>query len=144
MRLLLAVAGFVVCLGGAFAQEAPMVFHPSWETEPSPAQIVRHYPREALAQNISGIGVLCCTARADRSIECAVSSEWPEGRGFGAASARASAGYRLSEQSFADLHGRSDRPIRLSMMWAGPVLTPEMQQRLVQIDRDTAYACLPE
>lgn len=141
------IAGFVVvlvCVGAALAQEAPMVFRPTWSAEPSPTEIVRHYPQQALAQNVSGIGVLCCTPRENRGLDCVVDYEWPAGRGFGAASVRASAGYRLSDESFTDLYGRSDRHFRLSMMWAGPILTPEMQQQLLQIDRDTAYACLPD
>ncbi|MBC7769150.1 MAG: hypothetical protein H7124_10220 [Phycisphaerales bacterium] len=135
----------ILCVAGAALarDESPLVFVPTWDVEPRPAEIVAHYPPRALAQNVSGIAVMCCTPRADRSIDCATSSEWPSGFEFGAASVRASLGYRLSEASYGDLHARADRPVRLSMLWAGPILTAEMQQQLLQLDRDTAYACLP-
>lgn len=140
-----ALWGMVACLAGAaFAQDdAPLVFVPTWDGEPSFAEIVSHYPPLALAQNVSGIAVMCCTPRPDRSIDCAVSSEWPAGHAFGAASVRASQGYRLSPDSYNDLHVRNDTPVRLSMMWAAPVLSPETREQLARIDRETAHACLP-
>jgi hypothetical protein len=130
-------------VGASLAQEAPLAFRPTWEVEPTPTQIVAHYPRQALAQNVSGIAVLCCTPRADRSIECAVNSEWPASQGFGAASQRASQGYRLSEQSHTDLAARPGTQVRLSMLWAGSVITEETRDTLFTMDRETAEACLP-
>ncbi len=104
----------------ALAQDnAPHVFVPTWEAEPRPAEIISHYPRGALARNVSGIAVLCCTPRDDRSMDCAVSSEWPNGEGFGDASVRASQDYRLTTESQGDLVARPGTQVRLSMMWAG-------------------------
>ena len=144
MRRIMAALVTAGCIAGAaLAQEAPLVFRPTWEAEPQQADYVSLYPREALAQNISGIAVLCCWARLDRSLNCQVNSEWPSGRGFGAASVRASERYRLTQASYNDLHARADTPVRISMMWAGPVLTDDIRMRLATIDHETAYACTP-
>lgn len=132
-----------LCASAALAQEGPLVFVPSWEAEPRSADYVRHYPPQALHQNISGIAVLCCTPQADRSIACAVDSEWPAGQGFGAASARVSGSYRLSQQSYDDLHARADTPVRISVMWAAATPAPGAVDNLIRIDRETAHACLP-
>jgi hypothetical protein len=142
MRWLAPGFAISVCfLGVALAQEAPLVFTPSWEAQPSPAEIVSHYPRQALAQNVSGVAVLCCTPRADRSLDCHVGSEWPEGQGFGAASVAASHGYRLTQTSLEDFQNHSDTQIRLSMMWAATVVSEETRNRLVSIDRETGFVC---
>jgi hypothetical protein len=143
MRLASAAVVALCIAGAALAQEAPMMFIPEFEAEPAPADLVRHYPPRALQQNTSGIAILCCTPRADRSVSCEVSSEWPEGQGFGAASAAASVGYRLSELSHADLAARPETRVRISMLWAGPVILPATIDRLRSIDAETIEACLP-
>lgn len=137
-----ALAIAALCIAAtAFAQNAPTLFVPEFESEPSPAQLVRHYPPAALRQNVSGIAVLCCVPRADRSLECAVNSEWPAGQGFGQASVRASSVYRLTPASDADLRARREAIVRLSLMWAGPVVSPDTVANLQRIDRDTMFAC---
>jgi hypothetical protein len=137
--------GLAACIAGAaLAQDnSPMVFVPTWEVEPRPADIISHYPRGALARNVSGIGVLCCTAREDRSLDCAISSEWPSGEGFGPASAEASRGYRLTAESHGDLVARPGTQVRLSMMWAGSIFSDDMRAELSRRGGDTAFACLP-
>jgi hypothetical protein len=144
MRWIASAAVIAVSLfGAALAQEGPLAFRPTWEVEPTPAQIITHYPAQALAQNVSGIAVLCCTPRDDRSIDCAVHSEWPAGHGFGAASQRASQGYRLSQQSQGDLAARPGTQVRLAMMWAGPVVSEETRGTLIRMNRESVEACLP-
>jgi hypothetical protein len=141
----LAVSALIAaCLAGAaLAQEPPMVFVPTFDAQPSAAELVRHYPPQALRENVSGIAILCCTPRPDRSVACEVSSEFPEGRGFGAASVAASSGYRLAAQSHADLEARPGTRVRISMLWAGAVILPETVDRLRTIDGETMEACLP-
>jgi hypothetical protein len=139
-----AFAVIAACVAGAaLAQEPPMMFVPTFDAQPSSAELVRHYPPQALQQNTSGIAILCCTPRPDRSVECEVSSEWPEGQGFGAASVAASSSYTLTQQSAADLEARPGTQVRISMLWAGPVILPQTIDRLRQIDGDTMEACLP-
>jgi hypothetical protein len=139
-----AFAFIAACLAGAaLAQEPPMMFVPTFDAQPSAAELVRHYPPQALQQNTSGIAIVCCTPRPDRSVACEVSSEWPEGQGFGAASVAASSSYRLTQQSAADLEARPGTQVRISMLWAGPVILPQTIDRLRQIDGETMEACLP-
>lgn len=144
MRAIAIAVLLAACLAGAaLAQsEAPIAFVPSWDVEPTPAQNVAHYPADALAQNLSGIAVVCCRPRADRSLECEINSEWPTGHGFGAATRRASAAYVLSADSALDLERRPDVRIRLSMIYAGAVITDETRTRLLTMDHETLEACL--
>jgi len=139
MRLA-AVALVAACLASAaLAQE---IVEPAFDVEPSSAELVRHYPPQALAQNVSGIAVLCCAPQSDGSVACEVSSEWPEGQGFGAASVTASTVYRLTPQSLADLQTQPGARVRISMMWAGPVILPATVERLQRIDGETLDACV--
>jgi hypothetical protein len=135
-----------LCLAGAAAAQnadAPMVFIPTWDAEPGPVELVRHYPAEALQQNVSGIAILCCMPREDGSVDCAVSSEWPTEQGFGHASVEASVGYRLSQQSRTDLAHRPGTPLRISMLWAAPIIMQPTIDNLRRIDGETMYACMP-
>jgi hypothetical protein len=141
---LAASAIIAVCLAGAaLAQEPPFVFVPEFDAQPSPTELVRHYPPQALRDNVSGIVILCCTPRPDRSVSCEVSSEFPEGRGFGAASVAASSGYRLTPLSYGDLEARPGTRVCISMLWAGTVILPRTVDELRRIDGETMEACLP-
>lgn len=145
MRLLACLAVIVCTTGIALAQDAsgPMAFVPTWDAQPSPADIIRGYPPHALQQNVSGIAVMCCTPNDDRSVACAVSSEFPAGQGFGDASVRASHSYRLTQASYADLVSRPGTAVRLSMIWTGAVILPATLDDLRRRDADTMEACLP-
>ncbi|MGQ0534213.1 MAG: hypothetical protein ACT4OF_16210 [Caulobacteraceae bacterium] len=131
-----------IALTSAAAAQAPMVFVPTFDAEPSSAELISRYPPAALQQNTSGIAVLCCTPRPDRSVACAVSSEWPAAHGFGDASVRASRSYRLSADSYADLIARPGTSVRISLIWAGPVILPATIDELRRIDGETMHACL--
>lgn len=142
MRIVAALIVAACVAGAAVAQEGPLAFRPTWDVEPTPQQNVAYYPRQALAQNISGIAVVCCRPNADRSLNCNVNSEWPAGHGFGAATQRASQAYRLSPDSALDLERRPNVQIRLSMIWAGAVVTDDTRNTLLGMDQDTMEACL--
>jgi hypothetical protein len=145
MRLFASLAVLLLASAIARAQDdgSPMMFTPAWETQPSAAEIIRHFPSHALQQNISGIAILCCDANADRSVACRVSSEFPAGQGFGDASVQASHGYRLTQQSHDDLVGRPGTQVRLSMIWTGPVILPATLDDLRRRDAESMEACLP-
>ena len=143
MRLAAAALIAACIAGAALAQEPPFMFVPEFDAEPSPVELVRHYPPQALRDNISGIAILCCTPRPDRSVSCEVSSEYPEGQGFGAASVAASPSYRLSQQSHADLEARPGTRVRISMLWAAATFDPRTIDELRRIDGETIEACLP-
>lgn len=141
-RLACAIVGF--CLASAaLAQDAPLVFIPTFDAEPSSADLIRRYPPRALERNVSGIAVLCCTPNPDRTVACAVSSDFPAAHGFGEASVQASRAYRLTPESYDDLAARPGTLVRISMLWAGPVTTPETIADLQRRDRETREACLP-
>jgi hypothetical protein len=142
MRLLACFAALAFTTAVALAQDAPMMFVPSWEVQPSAAEIIRRYPAHALQQNISGVAILCCTANPDRSVGCVVSSEYPAGEGFGNASVMASHAYRLTQQSHDDLVGRPGTQVRLSMIWTGAVIAPATLDDLRRRDSETMEACL--
>ena len=144
MRLLACIAVILCTTGAASAQDegGPMAFTPSFDVQPSAAEFIRLYPPRALQQNISGIAVLCCSPNPDRSVACAVSSEFPAGQGFGEAAVQASHGYRLSPQSHADLLARPGTAVRLSMLWTGPVILPATLDALRRRDAETMEACL--
>lgn len=126
-------------IGAAIAQ--PRAFTPRWDAEPSAADYVRLYPQRALAQNVSGVAVLCCTPRADRGLDCRVGHEWPDAQGFGAASVQASQSFRLTQAAYDDFQARSDTQIRLSMLWAAAVVSQDTRDRLASIDRETGFIC---
>ncbi|MGH6950283.1 MAG: hypothetical protein ACREH4_05400 [Vitreimonas sp.] len=143
MRRLVAAVVAVCVAGASYAQDnaSPLVFTPRWEAEPSGADYVRLYPREALNQNVSGVAVLCCTPRADRGMACRVGHEWPEGRGFGAASLEAAQRYRLTQTAYEDYQTHSDTQIRIGVMWAAAVVSEETRNRLFSIDRESGFVC---
>ena len=143
MRWLAAVLGVSSCRSGAaLAQnDAPLVFVPRWEAQPSGADYVRLYPSAALNQNVSGVAVLCCTPRADRGLDCRVGHEWPAAQGFGAASLQAAQHFRLTQTSYEDFQTHSDTEMRLGMMWAAAVVSQQTRDRLASIDRETGFIC---
>jgi hypothetical protein len=144
MRLIAGIAVILCAAGAALAQDqsGPMAFTPSFDAQPSAAEMIRLYPSRALQQNISGIAVMCCSPNPDRSVACAISSEFPAGQGFGEAAVQASHLYRLSPQSHADLLARPGTAVRISMLWTGPVILPATLDELRRKDAETMEACL--
>ena len=138
-------AAFIAITTAALAQQdgSPFIFIPEFEAQPTQGDYIANYPRQALRENVSGIAVLCCDERGDRSLDCAVNLEWPEERGFGAASLVAARAYRLTPQSHADLAARPGVKVRLSVRWVGPVPSPETIEDLRRRDRESLEACLP-
>ncbi|MFI4963729.1 MAG: TonB family protein [Caulobacterales bacterium] len=77
-------------LGGGYAAWAAQppqgraVAHPDWSRRPIGSDLVRFYPREALARRLGGMAVIQC--RVDRTgalSACAILREGPQGLGFG-------------------------------------------------------------
>jgi TonB family protein len=59
------------------------------ESAPAPEDYVEAYPTQALREGIEeGHVRLACTIRTDRTLDCSVQSESPEGVGFGPAALR--------------------------------------------------------
>lgn len=112
-RLFLLGAVTIALCGAALAQETTpptpppddaFVFHT--EARPGRRPLVNPYPQMALLLHKSGSVILCCSVRQDRTLNCRVGWESPQGSGFGE-----SARYMwesqviLTQQSYATYHG---------------------------------------
>lgn len=77
-----------------------VIRNPQWVRQPSAAQMERAYPRGAATDGLSGRAVLNCTVQASGEVaNCSVSSETPEGEGFGRAALSLSRYFRLSPRT---------------------------------------------
>jgi TonB family protein len=77
-------------LGGGYGawatQPSPSrtVTNPDWSSRPSGSDLVRFYPRQALAQQLGGMAVMQCRVERTGTLSaCAIVREGPQGRGFG-------------------------------------------------------------
>ena len=69
---------------------------PGYEQMPTSADMAKFYPEKALDVGKEGGAVLRCSVRKDRSLtNCALSSETPEGFGFGEAALQLSKLFRM-------------------------------------------------
>ncbi|MBL8548952.1 MAG: hypothetical protein JNJ73_03130 [Hyphomonadaceae bacterium] len=104
-RRLLLIAAF------AFAAPAPAYgerddgptdgrFEADYDRRPTGEDFARHYPAGPLDESRGGSAVLCCTPRADRTLDCRVGAEAPNGDGFGAAAVAISRSFRLTRRSY--------------------------------------------
>lgn len=93
----LAVGLVVVCSVTPPALAAPFDETPRLPTPPPPgSDLERYYPQRARDQGVEGSAVIECSVGADgRLSACAVVSETPPGSGFGQASIRAAAKFRM-------------------------------------------------
>lgn len=92
-------------MGGTAVEPTPpappaVIRNPQWVRQPSAAQMERAYPRGAAADGLSGRAVLSCTVQASGEVaSCAVTSETPQGEGFGRAALSLSRHFRLSPRT---------------------------------------------
>ncbi len=77
-------------LGGGYAawatqpSQSRIVVRPDWSRRPDGSDLVRLYPREALAQRLGGMAVMQCRVDQVGALSaCAIASEGPRGAGFG-------------------------------------------------------------
>jgi TonB family protein len=83
-----ATVGLPLTLGALTAPAAAqtaLITKPVWDEKPTGLSFVRLYPKEALAQKISGKVVLLCRVASTRRLSCKIADEAPAGQGFGAA-----------------------------------------------------------
>ncbi len=63
-----------------------LITNPDWAEQPSPADLTRAYPPEALRRGLGGKATIRCTVTAKGKLaDCEPVSEEPAGYGFGAA-----------------------------------------------------------
>ncbi len=69
---------------------------PGYDKTPTSVDMDKYFPEKALDNGKEGGAVLQCTVTKDRALtRCAVSSETPEGFGFGAAALKLSALFKM-------------------------------------------------
>lgn len=64
--------------------------------------VMHYYPPEAQERGIEGIGVVCCTVRADGSLDCSAPYEWPADHGFGHATLLVARHFRISSEDIVE------------------------------------------
>jgi protein TonB len=71
-----------------------------WLRPSAPPRIADYYPREAMKRNVEGQAVVSCTVTERGGLtDCSVISETPPGYGFGQATIRAVAEFRMAPQT---------------------------------------------
>lgn len=92
-------------VGGTGVEPTPpappsVIRNPQWVRQPSASQMERAYPRGAAADGVSGRAVLNCSVLASGEVaNCTVTSETPQGEGFGRAALSLSRYFRLSPRT---------------------------------------------
>jgi hypothetical protein len=123
MRGVAVVLLIAICVSGAaLADVVPQPNTPDiqWEDRPQARTFARHYPEGAANQGVSGAAVLCCSVNSRRFLDCEVAFEWPQGFGFGEASIAAARDFRMTEESYAQLHDAPAGSIRRTIRWMLP------------------------
>lgn len=132
-------------LGAAFAQSdsAPTVasFTPAFEQTQEDRR--RYYPTTALERGVPGIALLCCRARADRSLDCSLAAEWPQRHHFGQASLRLTETVQLTPASYLQLQGRPQQTFLLPIRWQAPPVPDELDAVAQRISNQSADVCGP-
>lgn len=93
-------------------------FRPEWERLPS--NFSRYYPQAAQDAEIPGMATLCCVPRDDRSLECRVAEEFPEGMGFGEATLRTASELRMSLASYEAYQADPGNWMQFTTRWVLP------------------------
>lgn len=75
------------------ASEPPLITAPVWIQRPR--NTARFYPRDAFMQGIEGQVVLDCTVEVSGRLDCAITSETPPEKGFGAAALAIAAAHMM-------------------------------------------------
>jgi hypothetical protein len=144
MRLAAALFVFATVAGVALAQEDEAVrFRAEWEQRPSARDFADNYPRNALRHGQAGVGVLCCTPRPDRTLECTLAREFPEGRGLGEASIRVAHGFKLTEASYAAHQAGPRTPLRQPIRWNSGTPSDEANAQVSAVLVETRNICEP-
>lgn len=138
----IAFAGLLIasCVAAAaLAQEQASDAPPSepiaiqWVEQPNPQDFARHYPREARRRGIQGVGLMCCSIREDRRLDCTIPLAWPAGHGFDAATLAVAAKFRVAEETYAQLQSAPTQPVRRWIRWQLGEHTSEFNEAVDQV-----------
>ncbi|MEZ6023532.1 MAG: hypothetical protein R3C16_09035 [Hyphomonadaceae bacterium] len=110
-----AAAIVIGCVAGAaLAEEASAPGAPEpIRVQLRPYEFDRLVPSHAVREEISGRVDLCCTVRADRTLNCAVAHQTPARVGFGRAALNMVRGGRLSPEDFAALEPSAETQVHI-------------------------------
>jgi len=141
MRLvLLAAIVLTSIVGASFAQESQApTFVYRWDRQPDARDFARRYPNSA--RDVSGAAIMCCSVKEDRTLDCTVPFEWPQGSGFGAATLSLSREFRLSEESYSEVQGTERAQIRRTIRWIMAPGSPELDAAFARISSQTQAIC---
>jgi hypothetical protein len=85
-----------------------------WERRPTDAELAGLYPPEARAQKVGARTVVTCRVRGDAALtHCQLTSETPQGQGFGAAALKATKLFVLKPGVALDY----DQPVIVTIRW---------------------------
>jgi hypothetical protein len=135
-RMMIGIACLIAGIGAALAQEqATVPERPAirYDMMPDGRDFERNYPPDAMREGVPGVAALCCTIQADRTLSCEVAREWPEGRGFGAASVVVARGFRVFEESYLQAQAADDLSVRRTLLWPLPETTEPQMRRLREV-----------
>lgn len=99
----------------------PLITKAEWVSRPSAADMARVYPRVAMRKQISGQARLVCRLKADgRLTDCEATEETPAGMGFGEASLKLAAFFRMapSDSAGPSLEGGT---VMIPLVWNPPL-----------------------
>ncbi|HRE44977.1 MAG TPA: hypothetical protein PKY87_13545 [Terricaulis sp.] len=98
---------------------------PTWEQAPNAQMVDLAYPRAAQEAGLVGRGVLGCLINPDRTLDCEIDRESPEGHGFGAAALTLAPRFVVNEADSAFIAAHAGQRIYLPINFgAPPELTP--------------------
>jgi len=93
---------------------------PGWSRAPSPADMTRVYPQEALRANMAGSATLECTiGPTGELVDCVAGDETPPQAGFGAAALAVAARFQMATQSPSGAT-TAGRTVRFPVSWLNP------------------------
>lgn len=145
MRGLLTTAVVAVCIAGAALAQTGAVPDLEFEQLPVGQDYARAYPNDALNAGQEGVGVLCCTIREDRTLDCESRFEAPRNFGFGTASLAIARRFRVTPESYAAYQAgpNAGRPFRRLISWTMEDVSPEWRRYMVAVREQTANICEP-
>ncbi|HRP09951.1 MAG TPA: energy transducer TonB [Terricaulis sp.] len=105
--------------------QAARVELPVWADAPNADAVAAAYPPAARAAGLVGRGTLACLINSDRTLDCALDHERPEGQGFGAAALSLAARFVIHESQGDYIAAHAGQRIYLPVLFgAPPDMTP--------------------
>lgn len=118
----------IMVMASAAVAHSPLNY---FSQRPTGADFADAYPLEALIRNQAGAADLCCSPGLMGTLRCKVDREWPEGQGFGEASLKVAAAFRLSAAGQRELEKQSRGGlVRVPIRWNLDSSSPrQLEQR---------------